>query len=158
MFEALGALCRADETAGAAHIDLAFFSNRLTRAFVNAAMTGTLEELSAMLHDDVVLTSDGGAERYAARRPVVGAQRVSRFLHNLAARRPPGTEVVFVEVNGLPGVVLTFGGEPVIVQELRWDEGRLCEINAVSNPDKLRGVTQDLARRSRPTTLLNPSS
>ena len=40
----------------------------------------------AALAPDVVLTSDGGGIVHAAMRPVVGVERVSRFLANLAAR------------------------------------------------------------------------
>ena len=49
--------------------------HRLTRAFVDAAMHGSVDRLAELLHDDVVLTSDGGAERRAARHPIRGAHR-----------------------------------------------------------------------------------
>lgn len=48
---------------------------------------GDVDALMALLAPDVVLLSDGGAQRHAARRPVVGADRVARFVVNLA-RRP----------------------------------------------------------------------
>ncbi len=55
-----------------------------------ATASGDIDALSWLLDTDVVLLSDGGAERRAARRPVVGAQRVARFLVNLAQRHADG--------------------------------------------------------------------
>jgi len=122
----------------------------LTVAFVDASMNGQVEQLTALLHDDVVLVSDGGAERHAARRPIVGVDRVGRFLTNLAGRRPPETSWVDAEVNGESGVVLLVGDVVVLVIQVGWSAGRIHAINAVRNPDKLAAVGASL--RSHPRT------
>src|SRR5262245_44787870 len=62
-------------------------------AFVDAARRGDQEALLGLLAPDVVLVSDGGADHHAARRPVVGADRVCRLVLNLSERLPSGTTV-----------------------------------------------------------------
>jgi RNA polymerase sigma-70 factor (ECF subfamily) len=68
-----------------------------------ALATGDAERVAALLAPDVVLVSDGGGVVSAARRPVRGADRVSRFLANLPARYGTGATVETVLVNGEPG-------------------------------------------------------
>ncbi|MBW0100138.1 RNA polymerase sigma factor SigJ, partial [Pseudonocardia sp. KRD-184] len=58
------------------------------RAFAAAARAGDLAGLVAVLDPDVVLRSDGGGVVSAARHPVVGADRVARFLLGALGRNP----------------------------------------------------------------------
>jgi RNA polymerase sigma-70 factor (ECF subfamily) len=107
--------------------------------FLRAAVMGDRDAVVALLHPDVVLLSDGGAERHAARRPVVGAHRVERFVLNLA-RRLGGTSSSAVDINGAPGVVVRVGSTPVFVLGIEVTEGRVQRMTVVLNPDKLQGV------------------
>ncbi|MEZ5380667.1 MAG: RNA polymerase sigma factor SigJ [Microthrixaceae bacterium] len=111
---------------------------RLLDAFVAAVMGGGLEDLEALLTDDVVLFSDGGAEQRAARHPVRGSHRVARLVCNLAHHSPEGIGFQVAEVNGDLGFVFTMEGVPVMVQQLAFDGERVCTIYAVNNPAKLR--------------------
>ena len=61
--------------------------------FLEAAIGGDLAALVGALDPDVVLTSDGGGQVSAARRPVHGADRVARLLLGLIGRIPPAAEV-----------------------------------------------------------------
>ncbi len=67
--------------------------------------SGDIDAVMRLLAPDVVLLSDGGPHRHAARRPVVGADRVARLIVNLAQRLVPGSEMRLVQVNGEPGVL-----------------------------------------------------
>ncbi len=53
---------------------------------LGAIASGDVEGVMSRLAPDVVELSDGGADRRASRRPVVGADRVARFLVNLSKR------------------------------------------------------------------------
>src|SRR3712207_7003592 len=53
-------------------------SRSLAFAFAAAAGTGDLAALEGLLAEDVVMWSDGGPAHRAARRPVVGRDRVAR--------------------------------------------------------------------------------
>lgn len=54
--------------------------------FVAAMLGGDIDRLLQLVAPDVILVSDGGAEIRAARRPVVGALRVTRFLRTIGSR------------------------------------------------------------------------
>lgn len=86
--------------------------DRLLAAVLNGDMAATM----ALLADDVVLVSDGGPNRRAARAPIVGPQRVSRFIANLARRSSPATNYQPARFNGSPGLWLqdpTYGDTAV---------------------------------------------
>lgn len=55
-------------------------AEELAAAFLGAVVEGDVEVLRRLLTDDVVHLSDGGPHRRAARRPVVGSDRVARLL------------------------------------------------------------------------------
>ena len=120
----------------------------IATAFVGAVMNGDLDTVRSMLHADVVLTSDGGAHRHAARRPVVGPARVSRFLVNLAKRLPvdpPG--MVTLEpawVNGSPGALISIAGQPFMVNVIDIDEGLVIRQYSIINPDKLASIGRSI--------------
>ncbi|MDO8362871.1 MAG: RNA polymerase sigma factor SigJ [Actinomycetota bacterium] len=116
----------------------------LVHAFAAACAFGDLDGLRRMLADDVVLVSDGGRDVHAARRPVLGAHRVTRLLANLAKRMPADTEVAVHAVNAEPGLVLSRGGRPWMVMALETDGGRIVAIRMVINPAKLRRLVSPL--------------
>ena len=113
---------------------------RIARDFVAAVVRGDLARLEELLAPDVVIVSDGGAKRHAARRPVVGFERVTRLLLNLARRLPPETVVEQVRINGRPGILVTLGGHPLFAQSHEIVDGRIVRIHNVVNPDKLRAT------------------
>ena len=110
----------------------------LTEAMLAAAATGDLETLETYLTEDVVHLSDGGAERRAARRPVVGRDRVARFFVNLTKRVTDGTEIHVVRANGQVALYLTAGGEPGLLLVANWIGGRVSATYSVLNPAKLQ--------------------
>ena len=73
---------------------------RVVEAFASAAASGDLAALIRVLDPDVVLVSDGGGLVTSARRPVLGADRVGRFLLGILAREQPGDAINRVVVNG----------------------------------------------------------
>lgn len=105
-------------------------------AFVSAAAGGDLGALLRTLDPEVVLTSDGGGVVNAARRPVLGPDRVARFVLGLA-RKHEG-RVVPVDVNGLTGLAILDGGDRLLsVVSLTVDAGRVRRVDMVLAPDKL---------------------
>jgi RNA polymerase sigma-70 factor, ECF subfamily len=102
---------------------------------------GDIESVMALLAPDVVLLSDGGAARHAARRPVVGPTRVARLVVNLARRMPPDYETRSVRVNGEPGLLFLLEGRADFVLSFSFTpEGRVHHIYGQLNPEKLRHV------------------
>lgn len=59
---------------------------RITEQFMTAAATGDLEGLLSLLAPDVTWTADSGGKTTAARRPVVGAEKVAAVLMGIFRR------------------------------------------------------------------------
>lgn len=110
---------------------------------VAAIETGDVAQVLALLDDDVVLWSDGGGRVSAARRPIVGADAVARFILGVldkAVRAGTPTTLAPLVVNGEAALDLRRPGRrDVVVLELT-AEGRVRGVRQVSNPDKLTRV------------------
>jgi RNA polymerase sigma-70 factor, ECF subfamily len=119
----------------------------VAKAFMAAALSGDERAVLDLLAPDVVLVSDGGSERHAARRPVMGPERVTRFVVNIAKRTPPATEAVTCWVNGAPGFLIRIGGAPFLTEAFEVADGRIRRITVVINPHKLLAASHpvDLA-------------
>lgn len=106
-------------------------------AFSRAALGGDLNALLAVLDPDVVMTSDGGGVVTAALRPVLGADRVARFLLGIAQRAEPGDRIAPITVNGAVGLALLSGDQLVGVISLTVDHDRISRVDIVRSPAKL---------------------
>lgn len=86
--------------------------HRVVNAFVAAARAGDLEALLAVLAPDVVAVGDGGGVAPAGRDPIIGGERVARFLLALFqtyGRRATWQRVEPALVNGDLGFVAALG-------------------------------------------------
>jgi RNA polymerase sigma-70 factor (ECF subfamily) len=113
---------------------------------VVAIALGDVDAALARLAPDAVLVSDGGPNRRAARRPVVGANRIVRLMVNLAHRDFGAAQVTPVTFNGDPGIILTLDGRVDFVAVFEVDEGgeRVGAIWLVRNPDKLEHLAEPI--------------
>jgi RNA polymerase sigma factor (sigma-70 family) len=113
---------------------------RVVDAFFAAAREGDFEALVAVLDPDVVSRSDGGALRPEATAVVRGAREVAARALTFARLSP------FVRpalVNGAAGVVVAPDGEPFAVMGFTVVGGKIVEIDAMTDPARLREL--DLA-------------
>jgi RNA polymerase sigma-70 factor (ECF subfamily) len=101
--------------------------------------SGDVDAVMHLLAPDVVLLSDGGPDRHAARRPVVGPDRVARLVVNLARRLTPSDEVRLVHVNGEPGLLFVSDGAPDYTLSFAFaPDGTVRRLYSQLNPEKLR--------------------
>ncbi|WP_439575195.1 sigma-70 family RNA polymerase sigma factor [Phreatobacter sp.] len=113
----------------------------LAGAFLSASRSGDVAALKDLLAADVVVHSDGGGKRAAARKPVVGADKVARFFVHWAEKAGfrPARVLHAGAVDGLPGYVTEEAdGLQVTAFDIR--DGRIAAIYVVRNPDKLSHV------------------
>jgi RNA polymerase sigma-70 factor (ECF subfamily) len=107
-------------------------------AFFRAARAGDFDTLVSVLHPDVVLRSDFGA-----RRP--GISKVTRGAAAVAGQAligaVPNAVLHPALVNGTAGVVVTVHGRPFAVMGFTVTDGRIVEINAIAEPDRVRAMT-----------------
>ena len=108
---------------------------RVVDAFFAAAREGDFDGLVAVLDPDVVVRSDGGPNRPGISVEVRGAEAVAsramRFAH-LAPWVKPAL------VNGAAGVVVAPRGRPFSVMGFTVSGGRVVEIDALADPERLR--------------------
>jgi RNA polymerase sigma-70 factor (ECF subfamily) len=109
---------------------------RLLTRFLDAARTGNLGELTDLLAEDVVAYSDGGGRVRAALRPIVGRDKVLRFITGLTERFGIGAASI-VDVNGAPAMRVDVGRQTQILA-VQVHGGRIAAIYGVLNPEKLR--------------------
>jgi RNA polymerase sigma-70 factor (ECF subfamily) len=107
---------------------------RVLDAFTSAAQEGDFEALLAVLDPDVTLRADGG--RSGPSGFVRGAAEVAS---QASAFRRSGHEPaqVMVLVNGAMGMLGLRDGRPVSVFSPVIRNGRIVEINIISDPDRL---------------------
>jgi RNA polymerase sigma-70 factor, ECF subfamily len=84
---------------------------RIAAEFMAAAAGGDVQAVMSMLAPDVVWTADSGGKASAARRPVVGADKVARAVVGLISRglQLPDMRAEMAIYNAAPAVVLYAG-------------------------------------------------
>ncbi|WP_428263624.1 RNA polymerase sigma-70 factor [Haliangium sp.] len=113
----------------------------LAARFLAALANRDLSAIEGLLAADVTYYSDGGGKVAAARNPLVGPDRVLRFLAGILGKQPADAWGRPAYVNGEPGLVLFSGGRVYAVMAIEIEAGRIRTMRAVSNPDKLVHVT-----------------
>ena len=107
-------------------------SEQIVRRFRHAVGTGDVDELMAMLHADATLVSDGGGKAAAAMRPVLGADRIAKFILGYADKAHwSESDFELVTINGTPGLLMRHA--PLIGNRLAFDDadlGLILEGNA----------------------------
>jgi RNA polymerase sigma-70 factor (ECF subfamily) len=106
-------------------------------AFLAASAGGDLAGLLQVLDPDVVLTADGGGVVSAARRPVLGADRVSRFILGIAENIREGQHLETVPVNGSTGLALYDGARIAIVVSFTVLDAKITRLDFILAPNKL---------------------
>ncbi|GAB3036864.1 RNA polymerase sigma-70 factor [Parafrigoribacterium mesophilum] len=113
---------------------------------VAAMNTGDLQGLMDVLAPDVVSVGDGGGKvQGAARRPIVGADKVARYVLGGMAKTRGAVAAVATRVNGEPGIRMEMGGRVLAVLGVAIDGGRITRIFSIANPDKLGRIDEEAA-------------
>jgi RNA polymerase sigma-70 factor, ECF subfamily len=101
------------------------------------AASGDVNALMAMLAPDATWTADSGGKVSAARRPVVGAERVARAIAGLMHKGWANMRLEMVTCNSAPAVLLYLGEqlEGVITVEIVDD--KITNFYVMRNPEKL---------------------
>ncbi len=110
--------------------------------FLGATATGDLQGLLDVISPDVVLVTDGGGFKQAALRPILGRDKVLRFLDAVAG---DGWPVEVIEVNGAPALRVVVDGEVDSVGMVLVEDGLVTGIYIVRNPEKLRRLDEVVA-------------
>jgi RNA polymerase sigma-70 factor (ECF subfamily) len=119
----------------------------LVERFFSAARNGDVATLVTMLTADATSTADGGGKVAAARRPILGRDRVSRYLAGAFGRPSvPSIRLDFAEINGEPAMLGFVDATLAGVLFFDVDGDRIAALRVVANPDKLRFVAAQLSQ------------
>jgi RNA polymerase sigma-70 factor, ECF subfamily len=127
---------------------------RILQNFMRAVREGAVDDLIALLKDDIVLMAEGNANRLpiegqrltAVQRPIYGSKKVGKlistimpkFYHALPDMR---TEVIYV--NGYPSILTFTGNKPFGLTIIETDGEKIHNIYIQTNPEKLKHFHPD---------------
>jgi RNA polymerase sigma-70 factor (ECF subfamily) len=114
---------------------------RLVDAFLHAAGSGDLAALSRLLTQDATLYSDSGGRVPAARRLILGRDRVARLFAILSLKKGPPRAVRVARINGQPGIVMVDARGITQTLSFEFLDGKITAIYLIRNPDKLRHIS-----------------
>jgi RNA polymerase sigma-70 factor, ECF subfamily len=117
----------------------------LLEQLMDSVLAGDEQKTLSLLHPDIVLISDAGPARRAARHPIAGAEPVRQLLQGtwkLLTRpsphqRPPAR---LIEVNSSPSLVLDTPEGPIVITGDA-AHGQITSIWVRLNPDKTTALT-----------------
>jgi RNA polymerase sigma-70 factor, ECF subfamily len=114
----------------------------VTEQFLTAAATGDMQGLLAMLAPDAVWTADSNGKVSAARRPVVGAEKVAKAIIGIfrLGQKLPDVRIETAMYNSAPAVIVYSGEKLEGVFLVEIVDGKITHFYAMRNPDKLVGI------------------
>jgi len=120
-------------------------TRQVMEQFLTCLFTRDAAKLESLLAVDVRLVSDGGGEFLAARKPIIGRDKILRFYMKAIENSRPITVAVQM-FNGLPAIVMEFtNGKPrsapcVVQQCVVNPDGQIIAVYAVLASRKLTAV------------------
>ncbi|MBW0017004.1 MAG: RNA polymerase sigma-70 factor [Mycobacterium sp.] len=114
----------------------------ITAQFLATAADGDVDALMAMLAPDATWVADGGGKVSAARRPVVGAERVARAIVGLIRKAWGKVRVEMVTCNSAPAVLFYADDHLEGVITVGIADGKITDFYVVRNPDKLTALAE----------------
>ncbi|WP_194836756.1 RNA polymerase sigma-70 factor [Nocardia sp. XZ_19_369] len=113
-------------------------------SFQRALETGNPQALLDILAPEVVLMSDGGGIKQAARRPIMGADKVVRFVTGGLGKNEAALSTVPAMVNGGPALLVYLDGAFDGIMSIQVEEAGISGVYYVRNPEKLTRVDSEI--------------
>jgi RNA polymerase sigma-70 factor (ECF subfamily) len=121
---------------------------RLLTAFGAAVTSGDTAALTALLREDAILLTDGGGKALAALNPILGADKIARFMIGVMRKAQTKAMNLRIErrsINGTYGIVAWSGKQIVQILSVVPDDETIAAVYIVRNPDKLAALQKCLA-------------
>jgi RNA polymerase sigma-70 factor, ECF subfamily len=115
-------------------------SAEITAEFFAAASSGDVQTLMSMLAPDATWIADSGGKVSAARRPVIGAEKVARVIVGLVRTGLPDMRVQMATCNSAPALMVYSGDRLDLVLTVEIVDGKISKFYAIRNPDKLTAI------------------
>lgn len=113
----------------------------LLSSFIKAARSGDMTGLERLFTPDVTSLSDGNGKAKVARRAVVGAERVTKFVRAFSTWLWDGLDIRWVDTNGQSSAVLWRDGAVYCVLTVTASTEGIDHLMWMFNPEKIAAVT-----------------
>lgn len=113
----------------------------LLASFITAARSGDMTALEQLFAPDVTSLSDGNGATGVARRPMVGAVRVAKYIIAFSRWFWDGIDVRWVTANGQTSAVLARNGSMFCVLTVTASTEGIDHLLWMVNPEKIAAVT-----------------
>ena len=112
----------------------------LLSTFIEACRSGELTALERLLAPEVTSLSDGNGRVKVARKPVVGVERVAKFLSAISTWFWDDVDIRWVNTNGHTSVVVHHEGAVRCVLSVNGSAEGVDHVLWMFNPDKIAAV------------------
>lgn len=112
---------------------------RLTVAFLGAAISGDMDGVRELLAADAIMYTDGGGVVTAARKPIYGAAKIARFMVRVQRKSSFPDDPVYtpVLVNGDPGVLMESVADGFLsIAAVEIADGAVQAVRFFNNPER----------------------
>ncbi|WP_426502554.1 sigma-70 family RNA polymerase sigma factor [Dactylosporangium sp. McL0621] len=113
---------------------------RLLATFLDAARSGDLETLEQLFAADAASVADGNGAQQVARKVVVGAAHVAKYIAAFSTWYWDGVDVQWVTTNGQAGAVLRRGGTLLGLVTINASEAGIDQVLWMINLDKIAAL------------------
>jgi RNA polymerase sigma-70 factor (ECF subfamily) len=111
---------------------------RLLQQFLRASTEGDLPGLVQILAEDVTVWADGGGKAFAAKKPVIGREKVAKFFINTVRMAlDDSISARMTYVNGQPALIASQDGKVISAWVFDMAEDQIRTVWSIVNPDKL---------------------
>ncbi len=127
------------KTTDTSQFDFSSGQQEILSQLTEAILSNDLEQVKNVLSDDVRTLSDGGEKVSAARKILVGTDRVSKFLQAIYGKYlPESTEMNYTWINYQPAITFSLNGSIFRCMMFEIINGKIQYIYIVINPEKLQ--------------------
>lgn len=122
---------------GSAAVPVRYDAGQTLTRFMEVIQNRDMQKLEQILHDDILVTADGGGKASASRKMVSGKIPASLWLsslHDIFKK----WRLEISEINHMPALLYYDGNKLVNCEILAFENGRLSRVYFIRNPDKLK--------------------
>ena len=122
---------------------------RFLDAFLSAVQTGDLAALKGIFVEHVVSVTDGGGMAGAARAPVVGRERVAKYIAALPSHFWAKATFSTMQLNGQPFGLIARDGVAIALVTVDASPQGIDQVLWIRNPAKLAAISKSLQASSQ---------
>jgi len=116
-------------------------SSEVLHHYIAAIRARNIEQLEALLSQDIAFHADGGANMNIVAKHLSGAHEVSGLLLYIYDKYQTGFSIIPAEINHEPSLLFYSGSTLVSCQVFDLSpEGKILRINTIIDPEKLKNI------------------